>query len=115
MLDPLLISHGLLVGTLVGLTGVGGGALLTPLLILVVGVRPVVAVGTDLAFAAVTKVVGAYQHTRYGTSDHRLVYRLAIGSVPGALLGSWSLGILEAMDAVTMDVLITRMLGFTLL
>src|SRR5262245_64537843 len=89
MLYPLLISLGLLVGTLVGLTGVGGGALLTPLLILVVGVRPVIAVGTDLAFAAVTKLIGGWQHTRHGLSDNGLVWRLAMGSVPGALLGTW--------------------------
>jgi uncharacterized protein len=115
MFDSLLISLGLFVGTLVGLTGVGGGALLTPLLILVVGVRPTIAVGTDLAFAAVTKIVGAYQHTRHGTSDSRLVSRLAIGSVPGALLGSWLVSILEARDSTSVDVLLTRILGLVLL
>src|SRR5262245_39451387 len=115
MFDPLLISLGLFVGTLVGLTGVGGGALLTPLLILVIGVRPTIAVGTDLAFAAVTKIVGAYQHTRHGTSDSRLVSRLAIGSVPGALLGSWLVSVLDARDAASMDVLLPRILGLVLL
>src|SRR2546428_13261885 len=105
MFDPLLISLGLFVGILVGLTGVGGGALLTPLLILVVGVRPTIAVGTDLAFAAITKIVGAYQHSRHSTSDLRLVFRLAIGSVPGALLGSWLVSILEARDTASVDVL----------
>jgi uncharacterized membrane protein YfcA len=115
MFDPLLICLGLFVGTLVGLTGVGGGALLTPLLIMVVGVRPTIAVGTDLAFAAVTKIVGAYQHTRHGTSDARLVFRLAIGSTPGALLGSWLVSVLEARDAASVDVLLTRVLGLVLL
>jgi len=115
MLDPLLISLGLLVGTLVGLTGVGGGALLTPLLILVVGVRPVIAVGTDLAFAAVTKIVGAWQHSRHGTSDKRLVWCLAIGSVPGALLGTHLVSILAATDATGKDLLLTHILGIALL
>jgi uncharacterized membrane protein YfcA len=115
MFDPILVSLGLFVGTLVGLTGVGGGALLTPLLILVVGIRPTIAVGTDLAFAAITKAVGAYQHTRYGTSDHRLVARLALGSVPAALLSSWFMSVLESMDAAQTDTLLTRMLGIALL
>src|SRR5262245_62333169 len=96
MPDPLLLSLGLFVGTLVGLTGVGGGALLTPLLILVVGVRPVIAVGTDLAFAAVTKIVGAWQHTRHGTSDKRLVLYLEVGSVPGAIFGARLVCVLTA-------------------
>src|SRR5215475_271810 len=107
MVNPLFISLGFFVGALVGLTGVGGGALLTPLLILVVGVRPTVAVGTDLAFAAITKLVGAYQHTRYGTSDYRLVCRLALGSVPGAFLGSWLVSVLEARNPVLVDTLLT--------
>jgi uncharacterized membrane protein YfcA len=115
MLDPLLLSLGLFVGTLVGLTGVGGGALLTPLLTLVVGVRPVIAVGTDLAFAAVTKTVGAWQHSRHGTSDRRLVWCLAIGSVPGALLGTRIVSILAAADATGTDLLLTRILGIALL
>lgn len=115
MIDPLLLSLGLFVGTLVGLTGVGGGALLTPLLILVVGVRPVIAVGTDLAFAAVTKMVGAWQHTRHGTSDRRLVLCLAIGSVPGALLGVRLVSMLAASDSTGADLLLTRILGSVLL
>jgi uncharacterized protein len=89
MFDPLLISLGLFVGALVGLTGVGEGALLIPLLILIAGVRPAIAIGTDLAFAAVTKIVGAYQYTRHSTADSGLVSRLALGSIPGALVGSW--------------------------
>jgi uncharacterized protein len=115
MVDPLLICLGLFVGSLIGLTGVGGGALLTPLLILVFGVRPTIAVGTDLAFAAITKIVGAYQHTRYGTSDHRLVLRLVLGSIPGVLLGSWLVSIFEGMETVHVDTLLTPMLGLTLL
>lgn len=85
-MDPTLPLTGLLVGMLIGLTGIGGGALMTPFLILVLGVRPVVAVGTDLAYGAVTKLIGAYLHWRQGTVDVRLVWRLAAASVPAGLL-----------------------------
>jgi uncharacterized membrane protein YfcA len=78
---------GFLVGFLVGLTGIGGGSLMTPLLILVGGVRPIVAVGTDLAYAAITKAVGAAVHWRQGTVDLRIAWRLGIGSIPAALAG----------------------------
>lgn len=114
MPDPLLLSLGFLVGTLVGLTGVGGGALLTPLLILVAGVRPVIAVGTDLAFAAVTKIIGSWQHSRQGVSDRRLVLTLALGSVPGAVLGAQLMSRLTANGAAS-DALLTHVLGIALL
>jgi uncharacterized membrane protein YfcA len=81
MFDPLLISLGLFVGTIVGLTRIGGGALLTPLLILVVGVRPTIAVGTEWAFAAVTKWACRGPKTRGQTP--------AQGGLPGIVLGSW--------------------------
>jgi uncharacterized membrane protein YfcA len=115
MPDPLLLSLGLLVGTLVGLTGVGGGALLTPLLILVVDVRPVVAVGTDLAFAAVTKIVGSWHHQRQGTSDRRLVCNLALGSIPGALLGTQLVSQFATSHAEQADALLAQGLGVMLL
>jgi len=62
--DPWLAASGFVVGTLVGLTGVGGGALMTPLLILVFGVRPTLAVGSDLAYATITKAVGSVYYLR---------------------------------------------------
>jgi hypothetical protein len=115
MFDPLLISLCLLVGVLIGLAGVSRCALLTPLLILIAGVRLATTVGTDLAFAAATKVVGAYQHTRHGTSDSRLISRLPFGNVSGVLLGSWLVTVLEAREAASVDVLLTRILGLVLL
>lgn len=115
MIDPILIWLGMFVGTLIGLTGVGGGAVLTPLLILVVGVSPMHAVGTDLAFVAITKLVGAFQHQRHGTADLQLVGRLALGSVPGALLGSWLVSAIAATDAADADALFTRILGIALI
>jgi len=90
-MDPALILFGLGVGILVGMTGMGGGSLMTPLLILLFGIKPVVAVGTDLAYAAVTKTVGGWQHFRKGTVFPRMALWLAVGSCPGALLGVWLL------------------------
>jgi uncharacterized membrane protein YfcA len=77
---------GFCVGALVGLTGVGGGSLMTPLLILLFGIRPVSAVGTDLLYAAGTKADGAAVHGLNRTVDWRLVRRLTSGSVPAAAM-----------------------------
>src|SRR5579863_10416882 len=84
-----LLSFG--VGVLIGLTSMGGAALMTPVLILILGVPPVVAVGTDLAYTSVTKIIGAWAHWRQGTADVRLALRLALTSVPGGFLGVWAL------------------------
>lgn len=86
-MDPLVVVFGLAVGALVGLTGIGGGSLMTPLLLLVVGTQPVVAIGTDLAYGAVTKTVGGWRHFRQRSVDLRLALWLAVGSVPGSVLG----------------------------
>jgi uncharacterized membrane protein YfcA len=86
-MDPWLILFGFGVGILVGTTGMGGGSLMTPLLILVFGIKPVVAVGTDLAYAAITKTAGGFLHFRKGTVQTSLAWWLALGSCPGAVLG----------------------------
>lgn len=77
---------GLAVGIVVGLTGVGGGSLMTPLLVLLFGIHPATAVGTDLLYAAATKSVGTAIHGRNESVDWRIVRRLALGSVPATLL-----------------------------
>jgi uncharacterized membrane protein YfcA len=77
---------GLLVGIVVGFTGVGGGSLMAPILILLLGVAPVTAVGTDLWFAAITKTVGGSVHHARGNADLTIVKRLCIGSIPLAVL-----------------------------
>jgi uncharacterized protein len=100
-MDPAIILFGLGVGLLVGITGMGGGSLMTPLLILVIGVKPVVAVGTDLAYGAVTKTLGGWRHFHKGTVFPRLAFWLAVGSCPGALLGVWLLDKLR--DAIGDD------------
>jgi uncharacterized membrane protein YfcA len=86
-MDPLIIVFGLGVGVLVGLTGIGGGSLMTPLLLIVIGTQPVVAIGTDIAYGALTKTVGGWQHFRNGTVDLGTATWLAFGSVPGSIAG----------------------------
>lgn len=76
---------GLLVGALVGMTGVGGGSLMAPILVLLLGVAPTTAVGTDLWFAAITKSVGSAAHYRLGQPDWQVVRRLACGSIPASI------------------------------
>ncbi len=95
-MDARLALIGLVVGVLVGISGVGGSSLMTPLLILVLRVNPLVAVGTDLAYSVPTKLLGALIHWRQGTVDRRLVAALCLGGLPGALLG---LGLLVGLRA----------------
>ena len=83
-IDPLYSISGFGVGVLVGMTGIGGGSLMTPLLILLFGIHPATAVGTDLLFAATTKVGGSLVHGVRGSIDWVIVRRLASGSVPAA-------------------------------
>ena len=86
MIDPAYSAAGALTGFVVGLTGVGGGALMTPILLLVFGVSPATAIATDLWFAAITKLVGAKMHHNEGQVDWQVVKRLWAGSLPMAVL-----------------------------
>ena len=85
------IASGFAVGLLVGLTGVGGGSLMTPLLTLLFGVAPTTAVGTDLAFASITKGVGTFTHRVRGTVHWQIVRRLCVGALPAAVLATLAL------------------------
>jgi uncharacterized protein len=85
--DPLLTLAGFGVGVVVGLTGMGGGALMTPLLVLVFGISPLAAVSSDLVASAVMKPFGGWVHAVRGTVNWQLVRWLCIGSVPAAFLG----------------------------
>jgi uncharacterized membrane protein YfcA len=115
-MDIALIGFGLGVGVLVGMTGIGGGSLMTPMLILVFGVTPVTAIGSDLAYAAVTKTVGGYKHWRQHTVDARLSSWMAIGSVPAAVTGVYVLDLLENWAGRDFnDLLITILAGALLL
>jgi uncharacterized protein len=95
-MDPLIVGFGLGVGVLIGLTGVGGGSLMTPLLLIAGGYSPVVTIGTDLAYGAITKTVGGWRHLRAGHVDLRLSWWLAAGSMPGSILGVITLNWLDA-------------------
>src|SRR5437763_3904889 len=90
-MDPLVILFGFLVGVLVGLTGVGGGSLMMPILILLFGFKPVTAIGTDLAYGAVTKTLGGWRHLVARNVNQSLSWWMAIGSVPAAVSGVWAL------------------------
>ena len=85
------IISGFAVGTLVGLTGVGGGSLMTPLLTLLFGVSPAVAVGTDLAFASITKATGTFTHRLRGSVEWHVVRLLCYGALPAALVSTLAL------------------------
>ena len=87
MIDATPTLFGLLVGFLVGLTGVGGGSLMTPFLVLTMGVPAPTAVGTDLVYATVTKVVGSVQHYRQRSVNLQVAIFLGLGSLPASLLG----------------------------
>ena len=87
MLDPVVALAGLFVGFIVGLTGMGGGALMTPILVLLFGVEPLTAVSSDIVASMVMKPVGGAVHWRKGTVHKRLVLWLMLGSVPTAFLG----------------------------
>lgn len=89
------IIAGFVVGFLVGLTGVGGGSLMTPILLLFFHIKPAVAVGTDLLFASVTKSVGIFAHGKLGNIDWKMVTLLAIGSVPASIA---TILVLRTMD-----------------
>jgi uncharacterized membrane protein YfcA len=93
------ILSGFAVGLLVGMTGVGGGSLMTPLLTLLFGVTPSVAVGTDLAFASLTKSAGTITHRSRGNVQWDIVGRLCMGALPAALLATLALQYLGPLNA----------------
>ncbi len=114
MHDAAFVLAGFLVGLVVGLTGVGGGSLMTPILIFFFGLKPYLAVGTDLLFAAFTKLGGTLRLARARAVDWRVVAHLSAGSIPAALLTLWILH--QAGPASTqVQALMTTALGVALL
>ena len=111
-LDPLYSFSGLVVGLLVGLTGVGGGSLMTPILVLLFRVHPATAVGTDLLYAAITKTVGTAIHGTKRAIDWKLVGLLALGSVPATLATVYAVQHFGKPEALSK--LITSVLGYAL-
>src|SRR3954465_14964150 len=112
-MDLTLALAGLGVGIVVGLTGMGGGALMTPILVLVFGIPPVAAVSSDLAASAVMKPFGGWVHARRGTVNWALVRWLCVGSVPSAFLGVLLLRLLGDDEGVQLTIRIA--LGVALL
>src|SRR2546430_1749738 len=113
-IQPLFVLSGFFIGFLVGMTGVGGGSLMTPLLILLFHVQPVTAVGTDLIYASVTKTGGSLVHGFNKTIDWRIVRRLATGSLPASMLTLLGLSFLK-IDPASYSALVTKMLGAALI
>jgi hypothetical protein len=105
---------GLIVGFIVGLTGMGGGSLMTPLLVLLFGVPPATAVGTDLLYASITKAGGMWVHGRNGTVDWKVVGWLAAGSVPMAFVTVLLLSALK-LESGHLATLISGVLGVALI
>jgi len=114
-MDYRIAVLGLVVGILIGLTGMGGGALMTPALILLGLARPTLAVGTDLVWNALTKAVGSFVHIRQSTVDMKIVKRLAVGSIPGALAGIALLAYLKGHGVKSEDKLVMWVLGVALI
>jgi uncharacterized membrane protein YfcA len=115
-MDPAIVLFGLGIGVLVGMTGMGGGSLMTPLLILIFGIQPTTAIGTDIFYSAITKTVGGWRHFRMKTVNMGLVKWLAIGSVPAAVIGVAIVSVLEKqIGEERLDSLVYAVLGGTLL
>jgi uncharacterized membrane protein YfcA len=111
-----LFAIGLMVGAFVGISGVGGGSIMTPLLILVLGINPLAAVGTDLMYSVPTKIFGAYLHSKQETLHWKLVGQLCAGGLPGAALGLAALFYLRAhSDAPTVNWIIRHAVGAALI
>lgn len=113
--DWLLPVYGLVVGMLVGLTGMGGGVLMTPLLVLGLGMPATVAVGTDLAYSSVTKLAGAWQHWRQGTVEIRVVRALALGSLPATVVAVALLYFLHTVLHIDVNAILERFIAVMLI
>ncbi len=114
-MDPAIIFFGFGVGFLVGMTGMGGGSLMTPLLVLLFGIKPTTAIGTDIFYAAVTKTAGSWRHLKLKTVNMPLVYWMAAGSVPSAIAGVWFLDYLKRRLGDNLDETVFAILAGCLL
>ncbi len=115
-MDPVIIVFGFGIGALIGLTGMGGASLMTPLLILVFGIQPVTAIGTDIFYGAVTKTVGGWRHLRQGTVHRAIAFWLAVGAVPSTVAGVWLIEFIQRRyGEQELNELVLGALGATLL
>jgi uncharacterized membrane protein YfcA len=109
-----LTLTGLLIGLLVGMTGMGGGSLMTPLLILIFDFSAITAVGTDILHSAIYKTIGAWRHRTFGHVHARLAFWLALGSIPASLAGVYVIELLKDRYGEDVNDIATRMLGIAL-
>lgn len=115
-MDPAIVVFGFGIGLLVGMTGMGGASLMTPLLVLIFSVSPVTAIGTDIFYAAVTKTFGGIQHLRARTVHRGIAFWMAVGSVPSAVLGVFVIEKLQhSVGEDKLDGIVFGILGGTLL
>ncbi|HEV2473664.1 MAG TPA: sulfite exporter TauE/SafE family protein [Chthonomonadales bacterium] len=106
---------GLIVGTLVGLTGMGGASLMAPILIFLFHYKARIAIGSDLAYGGIARSFGAWQHRRAGNVNIDLVRRFALGSVPASLMGVWLVHSIDLSAGKRADQILTRVLGVVLI
>jgi uncharacterized protein len=114
-MDATIALVGLAVGIFVGISGVGGSSLMTPLLVIVLGMKPVMAIGTDLLYSVPTKLLGASVHRRQGTVDGRTVRFLCYGGIPGAIVGLIAVAALKhAVSLTTLNAVLRHAIGIAL-
>src|SRR5437879_4677257 len=113
-LDYRVSLVGLLIGFLVGLTGMGGGSLLAPIMVLIFGIPPYIAVGTDLAYSTVTKAVGSVIHIRQKNVNFKVALLLGCGSIPATLLSVFLVQTIHKHYGNSVNQLIIHSIGFTL-
>jgi uncharacterized protein len=115
-MDYHIALGGLIVGVLTGLSGVGGGALMMPVLVILFGLSPFVAVGTDLAYSVPTRILGAVVHARQDTINRKLVLLLCMGGLPGAIVGLLSLSFLKSHIGLDqLNVVVKHVVGILLI
>ncbi|AGY58560.1 permease [Gloeobacter kilaueensis JS1] len=114
-MDIKLSLASLLVGIVVGMTGVGGAALMTPLLILVFNIPGSIAIGSDVVSATLMKVVGGYKHWQQGTVDLEVVRWLALGSIPGSFAGIGAIFAARSLGIAQLDMMLIHVVGFVLI
>jgi len=121
-MDFSLTITGFFVGFIIGMTGVGGGSLMTPILVLVFGIKPAIAVGTDLLYAAITKSGGVFVHHKHGNIQWKIVILLSIGSIPASICSIFIIKHLDAsginyddliMTTLSVALILTALLLFT--
>jgi uncharacterized membrane protein YfcA len=115
-MDLRLTAAGFVVGVVTGMSGIGGSSLLAPILILFLGVKPTIAVGTDLLYSVPMKALAAFAHVRQGTIDRRVILVLTAGGIPGSLLGLAAFSALRLhLGRTELDHLIRHAIGIVIL